>query len=289
MAPARLDLMTQQDRAAAFRRMHRPEHGAILVLPNAWDALSARTIEHAGARAIATTSAGLSWALGRPDGHGLGRGDMIEAVRRVVGVVRVPVTADVEGGYGAGTPDDVAATVRGVIEAGAVGINLEDGPGRNGKALLEPEDHGARIAAARAAAPKTDLFINARVDVYLRQVGPEARRFDETIRRARTYAAAGADGVFVPGVVDAATIRRLAGAVGLPLNIMALPGAPSVAELARLGVARVSVGPGIALSAMATIRRAAAEVLEAGTYETLRDGMPFGDADRLFEDRSPRL
>jgi 2-methylisocitrate lyase-like PEP mutase family enzyme len=269
--------------------MHQPEHGAILVLPNAWDAMSARTIEQAGARAIATTSAGLSWALGRPDGHGLGRGDMIEAVRRVVSVVRVPVTADVEGGYGAGTPDDVAATVRGVIEAGAVGINLEDGPGPNGTALLEPEAQGARIEAARAAAPRTDLFINARIDVYLRRAGPEERRFDETIRRARTYAAAGADGVFVPSVVDAATIRRLAGAVGLPLNVMALPGAPSVAELARLGVARVSLGPGITLSVMATIRRAAAEVLEAGTYERLRDAMPFADADRLFEDRRPEL
>jgi len=274
--------MTQLDRTALFRRLHERGGGRVLVLPNAWDAMSARVIEQAGAPAIATTSAGLSWALGRPDGHGLTREEMLEAVRRVVRAVRVPVTADVEAGYGEGSPEDVAATARGVIAAGAVGINLEDGPGRGGEPLLESAEQAARIAAARAAAKGADLFINARTDVYLREVGPEEGRVEQTVRRARAYADAGADGLFVPGVVDAATIERLAAAVGLPLNVMALPGAPAIAALARLGVARVSVGPAIALGAMGYVRRAAAELLGAGTYEALRDGMAFAEADGLF-------
>lgn len=268
------------DLAATFRRLHRPQNGAILVLPNAWDALSARVIEHAGARAVATTSAGVSWALGRPDGQAVTRTEMIEAVRRIARAVQVPVTADIESGYGSGSPDDVAETVRAVVDAGAVGINLEDAPGR-GAPLMSPEEQATRIAAARAAGGP-DLFINARVDVYLRQVGAEAARPDETVRRARAYAAAGADGVFVPGVVDAPTIGRLAEAIDAPLNIMASPGAPTIAELARLGVARVSVGPAITRAAMATIRDAARELLRGGTYDSLADGIPFAEANALF-------
>jgi 2-methylisocitrate lyase-like PEP mutase family enzyme len=273
---------TEHDLAAAFRSLHQREAGSILVLPNAWDALSARIIEHAGARAIATTSAGASWALGHSDGQGATRDEMLAAVRRIARAVSVPVTADVESGYGRGTPEDVAETVRVVVEVGAVGINLEDAPGRKGRPLLEPEEQQARIAAARAAASASRLFINARVDVYLRQVGVEASRFDETVRRARAYAAAGADGIFVPGVVDPPTIGRLATAIELPLNVMAMPGAPAVAELARLGVARVSVGPAITLAAMGSIRRAATELLESGTYGALAGDISFADANGLF-------
>jgi 2-methylisocitrate lyase-like PEP mutase family enzyme len=274
-------MTSRADLAAAFRRLHRPQDGAILVLPNAWDALSARVIEDAGARAIATTSAGVSWALGRPDGQSVTRTDMIEAVRRIVRAVRVPVTADVESGYGSGSPEDVAETVRAILEAGAVGINLEDAPGRSGQAMLRPQEQEARIAAARSAGG-ADLFINARVDVYLRQVGPESARLDETVRRARAYIGAGADGVFVPGVMDAPTIGRLAGAVGAPLNVMVSAGAPSVGELARLGVARVSVGPAITRAVMATIRNATRELLGAGTYDALAQGIPFAEANALF-------
>jgi 2-methylisocitrate lyase-like PEP mutase family enzyme len=268
------------DLATAFRRLHRPQDGAILILPNAWDAMSARVIEHAGARAIATTSAGVSWALGRPDGQGLTRGDMVEAVRRIARTVGVPVTADIESGYGSGSPEEVAETVRAIVDAGAVGINLEDAPGR-GEPLLRPEEHAARIVAARAAGGP-ELFINARVDVYLRQAGAESGRFDETVRRARTYAAAGADGVFVPGVLDASTIARLVPAIAVPLNIMASYGAPGVGELAGLGVARVSVGPSITRAAMATIRTAARELLGTGTYDALVGGIPFAEANALF-------
>jgi 2-methylisocitrate lyase-like PEP mutase family enzyme len=282
-----IPLITRSDRAASFRRLHDRAGGKILVLPNAWDAMSARVIEQAGAAAIATTSAGVAWGLGRPDGHGATREEVLGVVRRIVEAVRVPVTADVEGGYGDASPEDVAETVRGVVAAGAVGINLEDGPGRNGAPLLEPAEQAARIRAARKAAGDAGLFINARTDVYLRGVGPEAGRLEETLRRAKAYAEAGADGLFVPGVVDAATIERLAAGAGLPLNIMAGPGAPEIGELARLGVARVSVGPGITLGAMAYVRRAAEELLAAGTYQALRGGMPFPEANGLFGTTSP--
>jgi 2-methylisocitrate lyase-like PEP mutase family enzyme len=274
-------MMSRTELAAAFRDLHRPRTGAILVLPNAWDALSARVIEHAGARAIATTSAGVSWALGRPDGQGVTRTDMVEAVRRIAEAVQLPVTADIESGYGSGSPEDVAETVRAVVAAGAVGINLEDAPGRGGEPLLRPEEHGPRIASARAVGGP-ELFINARVDVYLRQVGEESARIDETVRRARAYVAAGADGVFVPGVMDAPTIGRLVEAIDAPLNIMASSGAPSVRELASLGVARVSVGPSITQAAMAKIGAAARELLDTGTYDAMADGVPFPEANGLF-------
>jgi len=275
-------MTTRAELAAAFRRLHAPRNGDILILPNAWDALSARVIEHAGAAAIATTSAGLSWALGRPDGQGAARADVLDAVRRIAEAVGIPVTADIESGYGSGSPEDVAETVHGVMDAGAVGINLEDAPGRGGESLLRPEEHAERIATARAAGGPA-LFINARVDVYLKEVGAESGRFDETVRRARAYIAAGADGVFVPGVVDASTIARLVEAIGAPVNIMASYGAPSVAELAELGVARVSVGPGITRAAIATIRTAARELLQTGTYDALVGGVPFAEANALFQ------
>lgn len=272
-------------RADAFRRMHQPDAGRILVLPNAWDAMSARLIEDAGARAIATTSAGVAWALGRTDGEGLTRDQMINAVERITRAVRVPVTADVERGYGDGTPADVAETVRRVIGAGAVGINLEDAPGSGGATLMEVDEQTARIAAARKAASDegVEIYLNARIDTFLAQAGAPEGRLDETVRRARAYVDAGADGVFVPGVADAETIRALVGAVGAPLNVMAgRGGGLSVAELQALGVARVSVGPALTLAVMAQVRRAAAEVLEQGTYESLQGGMTFPEANALF-------
>lgn len=267
-------------RFAEFRRLHEPGSG-ILVLPNAWDAMSARLVEEAGALAIATTSSGVSWALGRPDGQGLARDEMLAAVRRIVAAVRLPVTADVESGYGEGRPDDAAATARGAVEAGAVGINLEDSPGRAGALLLDAAEQAERIAAAREGGGE-GLFINARVDVYLKNWGDEPARFDEAVRRARACVATGADGVFVPGVADPDTIRRLAGAVGAPLNVLAGPGSPSVAELRALGVARVSIGPKLALAMMAGIRAAAAEVLRDGTWGALQGAIPFGEANALF-------
>jgi 2-methylisocitrate lyase-like PEP mutase family enzyme len=273
--------MTQAERAAHFRRLHdtRP-----LVLPNAWDAASARVIEMAGAPAIASTSAGVSWAHGRADGQTLRREEMLQAIRAMVEAVAVPVTADIEGGYGRGSADDVAETVRALVAIGAAGINLEDSPGRDGEPLLEPAAHVERIRAARDAARGAggDLVINARTDVYLFQVGAPETRFDAAVRRANLYREAGADCLFVPGVIDAGTIAALAKAIAGPLNIMAMSGAPSTSQLAQIGVARVSVGPGIALVALAAARRAARELLEQGTYGRPGDSLPFGEVNAMF-------
>ncbi|MGH7526335.1 MAG: isocitrate lyase/PEP mutase family protein [Gemmatimonadales bacterium] len=277
--------MSQADRAAHFRRLHatRP-----LVLPNAWDAASARVIELAGAPAIASTSAGVSWSLGRSDGQRLERAEMIEVIRRMVQAVTVPVTADIEGGYGSGSTADVAETVRAMIEVGAVGINLEDSPGLNGQVLLAPDRQAERIRAARAAARATgvDLVINARTDVYLMQAVPSGKRFDESVRRGKLYLAAGADCLFVPGVVDAETIGALVKAIDGPLNVMAGPGAPTTKRLGQLGVARVSVGPAITLAALAATQRAARELIDRGTYGALEDAMPFGEVNSMFAVRS---
>ena len=271
--------MTQAEKAAQFRRLHEKRP---LVLPNAWDAASARVIELAGAPAIATTSAAVSWTLGRGDGEQLDRDEMLGVIRRVVRAVTVPVTADVESGYGTGSAEDVAATVRGVLDAGAVGINLEDSLGG---ALLPPERQAERIRAARAAAAEAgaDLVINSRVDVYFFGAGSAKARLEETLRRAASYRDAGADCVFVPGVVDSATIGRLAEGIKAPLNVMAGPGAPTTAELGRLGVARVSVGPAIAQVALEATRRVARELLEQGTFAALETAMPFAEANGMFD------
>ncbi len=273
--------MSQSDRAAHFRQLHanRP-----LVLPNAWDAGSARVIELAGALAIASTSAGVSWSHGRGDGQKLRREEMLQAIRYMVQAVDVPVSADIESGYGSGSTGDVAETVHALIAIGAVGINLEDSPGREGEVLLAPEAHAERIRVAREAARAAggDLVINARTDVYLFQVGAPETRFDAAVRRAKLYRAAGADCVFVPGVIDADSIAALVRGIDAPLNVMAMPGAPNASQLGQMGVARVSVGPGIAQAALAATRRAARELLEHGTYGTPADSLPFAEANGMF-------
>ncbi|MDT4905153.1 MAG: hypothetical protein QOH52_3169 [Pseudonocardiales bacterium] len=268
-----------QDRAVRFRALHT---GAVLVLPNAWDAVSAAVIAAAGAAAIATTSAGLSWALGTHDAQGLDRADLVAATARIVLAVTVPVTADIEGGYGP-DPRDVAETVRAIVDVGAVGINLEDAPGRAGDPLHSAAGQARRIAAARATADTAgiDLFINARTDVYLRGVGDPAGRLAKVQERARVYADAGADGLFVPGVVDVDLVAELA-AGPLPLNVMAGPGAPPVAELARAGAARVSVGSAIAQAAYQLGARSAAELLKTGTYEAMSDALDYGGLNELL-------
>jgi 2-methylisocitrate lyase-like PEP mutase family enzyme len=280
--------MSQHILASEFRRLHTTGAHSPLVLPNAWDAMSARLVEAAGAPAIATTSAGISWALGYPDGHGLTRDAMVEAVRRIVHSVRVPVSADVESGYGAGSPDDVAETVTRVIEVGAVGVNFEDSPGPSGAKLVDISYQQARFASAREAAKATgvDLFINARIDTYLKGVGEEGEtRFEETVRRARAYVAAGADCVFVPLVTDPTLIKRLVASVGAPLNLLGLPGSPTISAMRALGVARVSVGPGLVRSVMAHVRRAATELFGDGGYDAISVQIPSPEANALFAAR----
>ncbi|MFI1585924.1 isocitrate lyase/phosphoenolpyruvate mutase family protein [Embleya sp. NPDC020630] len=274
-------MTSPRDTALTFRALH--TSSAPLALANVWDAAGARLVVEAGARAVATTSAGVAWGLGAADGDLLGRDRALELIARVAAAVEVPVTADIESGFGV-DPDGVAETVRGVLAAGAVGINLEDAS-HGGPTPLRPiADQAERIAAARAAADAADvpLYLNARVDTYLRGTGEPADRLRETLDRASAYLAAGADGIFVPGVVDPPTIAALTASLTAPLNILVGPGAPDVAELGRLGVARVSLGSAVAEAAYAVVRRAARELYDSGTYTGLADAIPYGDLNALL-------
>jgi 2-methylisocitrate lyase-like PEP mutase family enzyme len=246
--------MTPQDRAARFHRRH--HEGSLLVLPNAWDAGSARLMRQLGAEAIATTSAGLAWSLGYADGDKLPPAEYEAAIRRIVRVVDCPVSADAEGGY-ADDPAQAGEHVARLLGAGAVGVNLEDGSGA--PSLFARKVEAVKAAAARAGVA---VFVNARTDVYLRALAP-GRELAETLERARLYAEAGADGLFVPGAAPG-DIHALVGQQRLPLNIMARPNIPPLAELQSLGVRRLSAGSAIAQKAWATARDAGAAFLAAG-------------------------
>jgi 2-methylisocitrate lyase-like PEP mutase family enzyme len=265
------------DLNALARRFLALHEGPTLVLPNAWDAGSAAVIESAGAAAIATTSGGVSWVLGRSDGEALGRDEALEAVARIVRAVSVPVTADVEAGYG-----DVAATVAGVIAAGAVGVNLEDS--RGGK-VISAEEQAAQYSLARQAAVGAgvpDFVINARTDVYLLGHGEQGGRFGEVVARAEAYAEAGATVLFVPGLLDLAALAALSKDSPLPIAVMATPGGPTVPQLSGAGVRRVSIGTGLAQLAYASALRASRELLTAGTYASFEDAVDYGMINSLF-------
>jgi 2-methylisocitrate lyase-like PEP mutase family enzyme len=257
-----------EEKAAILRDLHRPT----LVLPNAWDVASARIFERAGFPAIGSTSAGIAFALGYADGQQISRGEMLEIVARIAKAVRVPVTADVEAGY-----DDPVETARAVWVAGAVGMNLEDTAGSDD--LL---DLPLAIRAIRSAVPK--MVINARTDIFLNQIGPEATRFDRAVERLNAYRDAGADCLFAPGVRDSETIGRLAKAVRGPLNVLASVGSPPIAEMKALGVARVSVGSGPMRATLGLVDRIARELHDQGTYAAMLDGaIPYADVNRLLE------
>ena len=224
----------QKTKTEAFRVLHQ---GKILILPNAWDAASARIIQRAGSSAIATTSAGIAFTLGYPDGQRISREEMLSVVARIAKAVKLPVTADVEAGYG-DRPEDAARTARDVLAAGAVGMNLEDATGDPQHPLLDLALQVERVKAVR----ELPIVLNARTDVYLLEVGTPEKRYDEALRRLAAFRDAGADCVFVPGLRDGSIIERLVKDLQCPVNILAGPGSPYVPELQKLGVARVSVG-----------------------------------------------
>jgi 2-methylisocitrate lyase-like PEP mutase family enzyme len=196
----------------------------------------------------------------------------------------VPVTADLEGGYG-DRPEDAARTARELVEAGGVGMNLEDATNDSAHPLIELALQLEKIQAVREAALKTGvlLLLNARTDVYLAEVGPPEKRYDETVRRLLAFRDAGADCVFIPGLRDAETIGRLVRDVKCPLNILGGPGSPSVLELDKLGVARVSVGSAPMRATLGLVARIAEELKKTGTYGALEGGIPYADVNRLLE------
>lgn len=254
------------DNAARLRELH--QGPSILVLPNAWDAISARVFASEGFPAVATTSAGVAASLGYPDGGVVPSREMIEAIARIARAVDVPVTADIEHAYGE-TPTAVADIVLRVIAAGAVGINIEDAmPGATeleSASLQADKIATIKKAAATAGVP---VVINARTDVFLRQIGEGASRVALAVERGKAYLAAGADCIFVPGARDREVIQALVAGIPGPVNVLAVKGTPPIAELQRLGVARVSVGSGPMRAVMAVARDIARELKTSGTYET---------------------
>lgn len=270
----------QRRLAENFRTMHRGPQ--LLLLPNAWDAMSARIFEAAGFEAIGTTSGGLAWAIGYPDGEKAPWNEVVAATQRIARTVRVPVTADIEGGYGE-TPDEVARSVADIIRAGAVGINLEDGTHAR-MPIRSIEDAVARIRAAREAATRerVPLVINARIDLYLKHIGDDETRFAETVQRSKAYLEAGADCIFPFGLTDPKIIADLVKALKAPVNIVGRPGVPDVSQLQRLGVARVSTASGPSLVAMSLTRQVAAELRAKGQFNVLESSMKRADAQQLF-------
>lgn len=290
--PSRMDHETQRERAEALRSLHGGPAGTDdaagadgpLVLPNAWDAASAIVFADAGFDAVATTSAGIAAARGVPDGGVISRAEMLEAVERIAGAVAAPVTADIEAGYG-DAPEAVYDTVAATIDAGAVGVNLEDGTGDPDDPLTPVADHAAVIRAASDAGDDADvpIVVNGRTDVFWLGVGDELDRLDRAVARANAYAEAGSDCLFVPGVTDLDTIRALVDRLDAPLNVLGGPEAPPVGALTEAGVARVSVGSGPMRATLALLGDIAAELRAEGTYESMNDGIPHGDLKELLE------
>ena len=280
-----MTLFEQRQRAEAFRSMH--QCGAPIVLINAWDVASAKVIEQAGARAVATTSAGVAWSLGYPDGEHIARDLMIEAIGRIAHGVSAPVTADLEAGY-ARTLTELVDSVQCVISAGAVGMNLEDAIStriRGEDPLFSIPTAVDRVTAARIAAKESGvpIVINARTDVFWREVGHPATRLARAIDRLNAYRTAGADSLFVPGVWDGETIAHLVREVDGPINVLAVPGTPSIPELAQLGVARVSLGSGAMRLTLAVLARAGMAVHRTGRLEPLLESpISFASVDALM-------
>lgn len=273
----------QMELARQFHNLN--QHGRFL-LPNAWDIASARIFEDAGFPAIGTTSGGIAYAHGFRDAELIGRDAMLRNIAAICSAVAVPVSADIEAGYGT-TPEAVANTVGRVIEAGAVGVNLEDnGHGLTAAPLFGVQEQSARITAARAAAGQTSLplWINARTDTFLLGLGDDTEaRIAMTVERANAYLTAGADMVFIPLLTDPALVKLVCAAVAGPVSLMAMPGAPSASELFDAGAQRVSLGVCPMLAAMGAVRDIALEVRANGTWHSMqRSFYGFAEAEALF-------
>jgi 2-methylisocitrate lyase-like PEP mutase family enzyme len=271
----------QANKAELFRAMHKGP--SLLLLPNAWDAISARIIVAAGFQAIATTSGGVAWALGYGDGEAAPWDEVVAATERIARAVAVPVTADIETGYG-DTPEAVGRSIGDIIRAGAVGVNLEDGLKAGTPPIRSLDDATARIRAAREAgrAAGVPIVINARTDLYIKNIGDEESRFVDAVARGRAYLAAGADCVYPISLRDPETIRRLAAALDAPVNINVRAGSLNVAELEALGVKRASTATAIPLMAMGLVRQLAEELHATRRFDAINPAMSHPEAQQLF-------
>ena len=271
----------QQALARQFGQLHRSSR--LLVLPNAWDAGSAVIFERVGFNAVGTTSAGIAYSLGYPDGERVEFADVLECVKRILKRITVPLTVDMERGYG-NEVEQVVENVRRVIALGAVGINLEDGLASPSPRLTEQVEQCDLLQAVAALKKELGLpfIINARTDVYWLGIGDPARRLNLALERAGAYAAAGADCVFIPGKLNRETIQALTTELAVPLNVIAAPDSLSVSELESLGVARLSLGSGPVRATLGLTHTIANE-LKHGSFESLNQNvLPYVAANALF-------
>jgi 2-methylisocitrate lyase-like PEP mutase family enzyme len=271
----------QAVKAELFRAMHGGPR--VLVLPNAWDAISARLVVAAGFSAIATTSGGVAWALGYADGEAAPWPEVVAATARIARAVRVPVTADIESGYG-GSPGEVAGSIGDIIGAGAVGVNLEDGLRSGPAPIRSVEDAAARIRAAREAARAAGvpIVINARTDLFIKHIGDDESRFADAVARARAYLAAGADCFYPIALRDTETIRRLAEAIAAPININVRAGYPGVAEMEAVGVRRLSTATQLPLVAMGVVRQVLEQIHATHRFDAVNPAMSHPEVQQLF-------
>jgi len=281
-----MDARKQAQKAEQFRKLH---HGPrLLFLPNAWDVVSARILEECGHPAIATSSAAVAFSLGYPDGQHISRDEMLEVAGRIARAVEIPVTADLEAGYGT-TVKDMVETVKAAIAAGVIGMNLEDITGDDESSFVDLPLQVEKIRAICETAKSlgVSFVLNARTDIYLMPIGPESTRFERTVERLRAYRDAGATCLFAPGLYDRETIAKLVKAVEAPINILANPACPPIAELENIGVARVSAGSGIMRAALGLVRRIGKDMLESRSCEMLFAGaIPHAELNRLMQRRA---
>jgi 2-methylisocitrate lyase-like PEP mutase family enzyme len=274
------------EKAEAFRRLH--QENRPFVLPNAWDVPSARVFEELGFPAVATSSAGLMVSRGYPDGQTMPRRELMQAVGRIAHAVQIPLSADIVSGYGSG-PKTVAATVKAAVEAGAIGVNIEDVDTATEKLFRLPAQV-KKIKAVRELAGTlgVPVVINGRTDALRHAPGDDAARMKEAIRRATAYRDAGADCVYPMGLTDAAAITTFVGALQCPVNVMIRPGLPDLAELGRLGVRRVSFGPGASYATFGLLKRIGEEIQQHGTFRALTEGaISYDELNRLATPKAP--
>lgn len=264
--------LTQKEKAELFLKLHQDRE--ILVILNSWDPGSSRLIQASGFKAIGTTSMGVSASLGYPDCEQIQFSEMLQAIKRIADKITLPLTVDIEGGFG-NTTKDIVNNISQVIETGVVGINLEDSV-KLSPDLLDPAEFSERISAIRELSDSMGihLVINARTDSFLTSAGTVENRLRESIKRGNVYKAAGADCIFVPNVTDKNSISTLVKEIEAPVNILANPTngtalPPAIKELEELGVARLSVGSSLMKSTLALIKRVADETIHTGTYNNL--------------------
>lgn len=270
----------RRDAAEAFRSMHR---GEMLILPNAWDAMSARVFEEAGCRAVATTSAGVAWSLGYPDGEQVPWADFLGVTQRIARVLSVPLTVDFESGFSA-TATELAGRIRELVDAGASGINLEDSRDHQAHTLLPLDIAVERIATVRATAERSGvpIVINARTDSYLQPPGARTVSLPDVIERCRAYLSAGADCVYPIGLADIQLIRQLTAELRAPVNIVGRPESPTLSELRGAGVARVSTAVGPAILTAGVLMDAIVKLRETGSYDHFTSTFNYPRMQQLF-------